>query len=164
MNTITYIPANGPDIPQGDLLLTWLGHPAFAKAKFQKPSGGTIRQGVASIRLLEGELTGHHHEILFGSKHLALFRDDGLARDLEVTDAVLGTAKLITDPALLNRLISSGHWHDRARRLCIGFLIVENGPVDLTHPEHDAWRLPPGVYYVGRQVESAGADEREVQD
>jgi hypothetical protein len=165
MNTISYDPAVGPDIPQGDLLLTWLGHPAFAAAKFRAPEGEAIKRGTHSIRLLEGEITGHHHEIAFGSRHLAHFRDDGLARDLAVTTApAVGMAKLVEDRELLHALIRSGHWLASAERLCIGFLTIQGGPVDLVHPEHDAWRLPEGAYYVGRQIESAGAEERVVAD
>ena len=48
--------------------------------------------------------------------------------------------------------------------LAIGCLVVEGVSVVVTHEEHDGIRLPPGNYYVGRQVESAGAEERVVAD
>lgn len=170
MTTTIYNPDNGPDIPQGDLLLTWLGHPVFAgRWAGAMPSGADIRKGEGSLRLLEGEVTGHHHEILFGSRHLARFRDDALAGDLAIAAATaIGTARLVQDDSLLRGLIQGGFASpdrpERLRDLCVGFLVVADGPVDLVHPEHDTWRVPPGIYYVGRQIESAGADERAVQD
>jgi hypothetical protein len=165
-----YDQANGPDIPQGDLLLTALGHPVF-KGRFSLGSDelSVLKEGTGTLRLLEGEATGHHHEIVYGSKHLAFFRDDALARDLAAASSLaLGTARLVQDRKLLDRLINGGFaspdrpW--RLRDLHIGFLLVEGGSVDLVHPEHDTWRLPDGIYYCGRQVESAGAEERAVTD
>ena len=165
-STVTYDPTLGPDVPQGDILLTNLRHPVFGgRWADRAPSGTPERTREGAIRLLEGEVTGHFHEVVFGSRALARFRDDGLARDLAVTAPVaIGTASLVRDDALLTDLIRSGHWHERARALHIGFLVVEGGPVDLIHPEHDTWRLPEGVYSVGRQIESAGADERLIAD
>lgn len=165
MTIVIYDPAGGPDIAQGDLLLTSLRHPVFGGTFGPTPDGPMLRQGDGTVRLLEGEVTGHHHEIVFGSRHLARFRDDALAHDLAAAAPVaLGTARLVQDDALLSKLIASGHWQARYRGLHIGFLVVEDGPVDLIHPEHDTWRLSPGVYTCGRQVESAGAEERMVQD
>jgi hypothetical protein len=48
--------------------------------------------------------------------------------------------------------------------LAIGCLIVDGAPMALTHEEHDGISLPPGQYLIGRQVESAGAEERVVAD
>lgn len=169
MKTILYNPDHGPDIPQGDLLLTYLGHAVF-KGRFDgRPNGSDLKRGDGAIRLLEGEATGHHHEIVFGSKRLARFRDDGLASALMAAAPVaVGSARLVKDDSLLGSLIEGGFaspdWPNRLRDLHIGFLVVDDGPVDLIHPEHDTWRLPEGVYFVGRQVESAGAEEMAVQD
>lgn len=70
-----------------------------------------------------------------------------------------GTATLYADMPLAQSL----KWLLRTD-LMIGFLKVEGGPVNLKHPEHDTIKLPAGTYYIGRQVESAGAEERQVAD
>ena len=75
------------------------------------------------------------------------------------SSASRGAATLFADEALLNSL----PWLVR-KDLVIGFLIVSGGPVVLRHPEHDAIRLPTCTFYVGRQIESAGAAERVVSD
>jgi hypothetical protein len=165
--TIIYNPDNGPDIPQGDLLLTNLRHPVFGtRWKDATPKGQTLRTAEGLVRLLEGEVTGHHHEIVFGSKNINWFRDDAMAHDLAIAAPVtIGTAVLVMDNDLMNNIISSDHFDPRRTpQLIIGFLEVTGGPVELAHPEHDTWRIPQGLYYVGRQIESAGADERAVQD
>ena len=108
-------------------------------------------------------MTGHHHAIRYGLSEVARFRDDGLARDMAyVAGAAIGTASLVRDTASLNALVAVGCL--TRTDLAIGFLLVDGGPVDLIHPEHSTIRLPEGHYYVGRQVESAGAEERKVQD
>jgi hypothetical protein len=48
--------------------------------------------------------------------------------------------------------------------LVVGLLIIDVGSMVLRHEEHDGIRIPPGAYLVGRQVESAGAEERKVVD
>lgn len=124
--------------------------------------GGHIikRSETGDMRLLEGEVTGHHHTILrgFGTPAPTMFRDDGVASSLEA-ETLIGTATLHEDTVLLGRL----PWLTR-RDLAIGFLHVEGGAVMLGHPEHDAISFPEGTYYVGRQIESAGAAERIVAD
>lgn len=123
-----------------------------------------------SIRLLEGEVTGHHHEIVMERPGGDM---DGVSAQQEaeaiaVTQIALakakakaqrGTAVLYDDMGLARSL----KWLLRTD-LMIGFLKVEGGPVMLIHPEHDPIKLPIGVFYVGRQIESAGADERRVAD
>lgn len=111
--------------------------------------------------LQAGEMTGHHHAIRLPQP--TMFRDDALARELTVaSSAPLPSARLYRDPALAQKMVGANIL-TRAD-LCVGFLVVENGPMTVTHEEHDGIRLPIGVYYCGRQVESAGAEERKVVD
>ena len=115
--------------------------------------------------LQHGELTGHHHGITvpgFRSQPV-MFRDDALARDLaQAAPVATGTARMYRDDKLARSMVGKGIL---ARAdLCVGFLEVTEGPVVVTHEEHDGIRLPIGLYYVGRQVESAGAEERMVAD
>lgn len=156
----------GPDCLQGDLCITRLSAEPAKKLSRLQP---IKHQRDGSLRILEGELSGHHHAI-YGSRHLARFRDDGLARDLTVgTDvpptefaAISGAATLYLDEDLMRELVRSGEF---ARAdLVVGFLVVEGAPVVVSHPEHGGIRLPEGAYYCGRQVESVGAEERRVAD
>ncbi len=48
--------------------------------------------------------------------------------------------------------------------LAVALLVIEGGPMSVTHEEHDGIRLPVGRYLIGRQIESAGAEERVVAD
>lgn len=114
--------------------------------------------------LQEGEVTGHHHAIrLPGMPQVAMFRDDALTRDLAASAPVsIGTAVMHRDRALSDRLVRDGIL--TRSDLVVGFLTVEGGPMTVTHEEHDGIRLPPGLYLIGRQIESAGAEERMVQD
>lgn len=164
---------------QGDLVIFRL-----SEAEAQQLNGRVIKHSESGdIRLLEGEMTGHHHTILSRTMNPqpVMFRDDALAAQLMSTDRISsglagnrgegfvdgaagflgsrGTAVLFDDRDLALSLT----WLRRSD-LTIGFLRVEDGPVLLSHPEHDAIRLPAGTYYVGRQVESAGAEERVVAD
>lgn len=104
--------------------------------------------------LQEGEVSGHHHAVYF--------RDDGLARAAAVKTA-LPVARLFRDPELARRMASNDGPLMRSD-LTVGFLLVESGPIVVSHEEHDGIRLPVGLYYIGRQVESAGAEERVVED
>jgi hypothetical protein len=121
--------------------------------------------------LQEGEVTGHHHAIHLPAP--VMFRDDALARaePVKTDDAVLakhfgeakhGTAKMYRDRNAAEAMVRSGILE--RSDLLVGFLKVEGGPVVVRHEEHDAIRLPEGTYYIGRQVESAGAEERVVAD
>ena len=112
--------------------------------------------------LARGEATGHHHAIWFNPP---MFRDDGLARALEAQAEVAqvpGTANLYRDDVMTQRLINIGEL--TTGELVIGYLTVEGAPVVLRHQEHDPIRLPPGVYYVGRQQEFHAGAARMVAD
>lgn len=145
---------------QGDLAIFKLTDEEATRLKgraLKEPTRG-------SIRLLEGEVTGHHHEIVLDREADADLDAEtitvaALAIAKARASASRGTATLFTDESLLNAL----PWLVR-KDLVIGFLVVSGGPVVLHHPEHDAIRLPVGTFYVGRQVESAGAAERVVAD
>lgn len=145
---------------QGDLCL-W----PLSASEAKKLNGVALKAPQrGSIRLLEGEVTGHHHEIVLDRT----VDDEPSAEAVAVTALAIakakaaasrGTATLYQDEALARSL----PWLHR-RDLIIGFLVVSGGPVVLRHPEHDAIRLPVGTFYVGRQIESAGAAERVVAD
>jgi hypothetical protein len=120
--------------------------------------------------LQEGEVSGHHHAI-----RLRHFRDERrvvgdpvlATRDRELGRAPAGgrataTARLFRDPAAVQALVRR-RILTRAD-LAIGCLVVQGGPVTVSHEEHDGICLPPGAYYVGRQVERAGVAERPVSD
>ena len=120
--------------------------------------------------IAEGELTGHHHSIWMRA---TMFRKDGSGSgpSRAETDAMInsvitkrtGTARLYRDPDAVESLVKAGLL--LRSDLAIGFLFVEGGgPVTIRHQEHDGIRLDPGRYYVGGQIESAGADERRVAD
>jgi hypothetical protein len=140
------------------------------------PAGITIRTEDeikpvdGRLILQEGEVTGHHHAIRLPEP--AMYRDDALARPaaVDTNDAVLaahfgepvGTARMFRDRDAARAMVSAGIL-DRDD-LCVGFLKVEGGPVTVRHEEHDGIKLPIGNYYIGRQIESAGAEERVVAD
>jgi hypothetical protein len=126
--------------------------------------------------LQEGEVSGHHHAINVtrtrnfqqqpretGDPLLAT-RDPKLRKALGggASKPLQATARMYRDPAAVTTMISAGIM-TRAD-LAIGCLVIEGGSMLLTHEEHDAVRIPPGNYLIGRQVESAGADERIVED
>jgi len=160
----------GPDVCQGDLCLTRLDSiapeivAALDRSQVIRPAAN------GTVRLLEGEITGHHHEIALPGfrARAAMLRDDGMAAEIAATSPVaIGTAVLFADRKAADALAGEIGSPDRPQRwigLHVGFLAVEGGPVDLIHPEHDTIRLPVGVYSVGRQVESAGSEERAVRD
>lgn len=142
---------------QGDLRLERLSDDEARRLR----KGAVLKRcETGSMRLLEGEVTGHHHTIVgkYSLEGAAQFRDDGLAREVEAA-SLQGSAMLYED----RDLAASLPWLLRTD-LMIGFLHVDGGPVNLEHPEHDAIQLPEGTYYVGRQIESAGAEERIVAD
>lgn len=127
--------------------------------------------------LQEGEVSGHHHAINVRARNfqgqlkvsgdpLMATKDPALKRALggmpKVESASVGTARLYRDAAAVNAMVSRGIL-TRAD-LAIGCLIVEGAPMLLAHEEHDTIEIPPGQYVIGRQVESAGAEERVVQD
>lgn len=158
--------SKGPCIPQGDIVLLSLAQINMGHLAVQIAASPDLRGPQAGLlRLLEGEVTGHYHGFATpGMRNPpVMFRDDGLARDYAaVADVATGVARLVDCPAAISALESNGTL-TRAD-LTIGFLVIEGGPADLSHPEHDTIRVPEGAYYVGRQIESAGADERVVAD
>jgi len=126
--------------------------------------------------LQEGEVTGHHHAIRLPQP--VRFRDDGAGAGsgasprIDTADPVLaaafaaqpkvGTARMYRDQRAAEAMVRAGVL--TRPDLVVGFLHVQGGPVTVTHEEHDGIRLPEGRYAIGRQVESAGAEERMVQD
>lgn len=129
--------------------------------------------------LQEGEVTGHHHGISIvdpPSGRAARFRREtnatvtdpfagaspDLQRAMRRSGPAAGTAHMYRDRSAAEAMVRA---KVLARSdLCVGFLVVEGGPVVITHDEHDGIRVPEGRFYIGRQVESAGAEERRVSD
>lgn len=122
--------------------------------------------------LLHGEVSGHAHAIAMPRKRqfrqpaavadpVLTTRDTRLRKAFAGKPAV-GTARLFRDPKAIEALRHKGLL--TRVDLAIGLLIVEGGPVTVTHEEHAGIRLPVGNYYVGGQIESAGAEERKVVD
>jgi hypothetical protein len=126
--------------------------------------------------LQEGEMTGHHHHIaVIDRAPAAAVRAEAPASRKRTTKAVedligdasagriaVPTARLYRDPSVAAEMQRRGIL-TRAD-LAVGCLIVEHGPMVVSHQEHDGIRLPVGKYLIGRQVESAGAEERVVAD
>jgi len=121
--------------------------------------------------LAEGEVTGHHHAIWLRGP--VMFRDDGSGSGVSMSETrdmikkatgkqKTGTAKLYRDRIAVNSLFKCGEL--TTINLAIGFLIVKDGPVVLYHDEHDAIRIPPGRYYVGRQQEWDASEARKIAD
>jgi len=144
------------DLCQGDVLLFRLPKDiAPARTDIVQPRDG-------KLILAEGELTGHHHVIWFEPP---MFRDDGLARAMEAHSQPTvksASAALHRDENVVIRLLYAGLIVDGS--LCIGILVVEGAPVLLRHQEHDAVRITPGHYYVGRQREFGAGEAYLVSD
>jgi hypothetical protein len=139
--------------------------------------GDEIKPVDGRLVVQEGEATGHHHAValprgrrfrplaapvgdpLLATRSPLLRRMFGGGRPSGRTWA---TARLFRDRSAVQAMVSRGLL-TRAD-FAIGCLVVEGGPVVLTHEEHDGIRLPPGNYYVGRQMESAGVEARIVID
>lgn len=162
MNIRDYDPATGQAF-QGDVSI----FPVPAKLADTLSTIDEVHPISGRLILQEGEVTGHHHAVYF--------RDDGLARHAEASAIAasalasatarpvkIGTARLYRDPALAQSMVRAGPLV-RAD-LVVGFLHVEGAPIVVRHEEHDGIRVPPGLYCIGRQVESAGAEERRVAD
>lgn len=116
--------------------------------------------------LQEGEISGHHHAIALLERPAGVVRS--AAAEALMAEAIAGriavpTAALYRDDALARRMAGNDGPLTRSD-LVVAFLLVEHGPMTVSHEEHDAIRLPPGLYLVGRQVESAGEEERRVSD
>jgi hypothetical protein len=124
--------------------------------------------------LQEGEVSGHHHAIDLRTRNFQLQpRETGdplmATRDPKLRKALGGaskasapTARMYRDPAAVNAMVTAGIM--LRADLAIGCLAIEGASMLLSHEEHDAIRIPPGNYLIGRQVESAGAEERVVLD
>lgn len=134
-------------------------------------TGDEIKPVAGRLILQEGEVTGHHHAIAISRRQ---FRQATPAAnpDLQIRDtrlrkafaggAKIGSARLYRDPRAIEEMRRRGIL-DRTD-LAIGCLVIEGGSAVVRHEEHDGARLPAGNYYVGRQVESVGAEERMVAD
>ena len=126
--------------------------------------------------LQEGEMTGHHHHVALldrprpapasPAKPISTKRTkkavEGLIGDALAGKIAVPTARLYRDPSVARAMQRAGLL-TRAD-LAVAVLIVENGPMVVSHQEHDGIRLPAGNYLIGRQIESAGAEERVVED
>jgi hypothetical protein len=120
---------------QGDILLTPITEAWLKKNSFiQIPLFNALEVPAidGSIRLQEGEVSGHHHMI----PQPVYFRDDGV-----------GQASFKASSMLSVTFDSLG------LRNTLGVLEVKDKPVLLTHPEHTALEIPPGKYRVVRQSE-----------
>lgn len=117
--------------------------------------------------LQEGEVSGHHHAIDVMDRPAAPSTKRFKAADAVMKDALahkiaLPSAKLYRDPQVAEEMRKRGIL--TRVDLVVGVLCVATGPMCLDHDEHDSIRLPVGNYIIGRQVESAGAEERRVCD
>lgn len=132
-----------------------------------------IKPTAGRLIIQEGEVSGHHHAI--DLPRVRQFRADTrqlgdpsvATRDPKLRKALggkrtIGQARLYRDPKAVDALRDAGIL--TRTDLAIGCLVVEGDSVVVSHEEHDGIRLPTGKYYVGRQVESAGAEERVVAD
>lgn len=154
MNIVDYNPSLGVAF-QGDICFVPLpGGVAFSMDDEIETAGGRLI-------IQEGELSGHHHAITLERPR------QSLAVDKLIADALAGavplpSARMYRDTTALSKYRSAIGL--TRTDLFIGFLVVEVGPMVVQHEEHDGIRLPVGRYYVGRQIESAGAEERVVAD
>ena len=135
--------------------------------------------------LQEGEVSGHHHAITLmvieeakkqrseklatrsGTEHAVIdgvytATIDILLKDAQAGKIAVPTARLYRDPAAVEAMRVAGII--TRVDLAVAVLVVETGPMCLSHEEHDTIRIPPGEYLIGRQIESAGAEDRVVAD
>lgn len=120
----------------------------------------------------EGEASGHHHAVELPRSRRFRAATPCVNPDLQIRDtrlrrafgggAKVGTARLYRDQLAVEVLRKRGIL--TRVDLAIGCLVVEGDSVVVVHEEHDGLRVPAGRYYVGRQIESAGAEERMVVD
>lgn len=150
---------------QGDVLIV------PAPAGFSLDQSQEIAPRDAMIILAEGEGFGNFHSVLL-EKHPRFFAVEELMADALAGKIAVPTARLFRDDKLLDQMIAKGPLTEIARELCVGFLLIEHGSMLFQHVkadgtstgEHDAIRVPPGLYYCGRQVESVAGALRRVQD
>jgi len=166
----SYDPTTG-QAAQGDIVILPIpAGIAIAKADEIKPVDGRLI-------IQEGEVSGHHHKILlppamFGRQFkqdtrilgdAAIMTDSPrLKKAFGGKKAAIGTARMYRDAGAVEAMVRKGIL--TRTDLAIGCLVIEGAPVTVSHEEHDGISVPPGNYYVGRQVESAGAEERVVAD
>lgn len=112
--------------------------------------------------LQEGEVTGHHHAIDLARPEPVSAEVERLIADALANRIPLPSARLYRDPGAAEQMQRLGIL--TRTDLVVALLIVDVGPMVLRHEEHDGIRIPPGAYIVGRQIESAGAEERIVRD
>lgn len=124
--------------------------------------------------LQEGEVSGHHHAVDLRQRNfqaqpreagdpLMATRDPKLKKALGgMAKQASGTARMYRDAGVANEMLRRGLL--TRTDLAIACLVIEGAPMSVTHEEHDGIRLPTGRYLIGRQVESAGAEERVVRD
>lgn len=172
-------------IYQGDVCILFLGK-NFKVNKTQeiKPENG-------KLVLVPGEETGHSHHInvlehagephgpqggplAFSANADAMTKQlSSLVKASKRVENIFSAAEniqnadvhLYVDNDAVQRLVNNRIL--TRTDLAVGFLVVEGGGdigVGLAHEEHEAFRLTEGCYYIGRQIESAGAEERMVQD
>lgn len=111
--------------------------------------------------LMAGEVTGHHHAIdVMPARSRAA--DSLMADALAERIPISGRATLYRVGSVARRMMDAGIL--TRSDLATSVLVVEDAPALLSHEEHDTIRLAPGRYLIGRQVESAGAEERRVAD
>jgi hypothetical protein len=149
---IHYLNRNEGMARQGDVLIWPLPD------EYVPSVSNPIKARDGRIILLEGEATGHHHSIGIRLPRPTMFRDESSGH----ADVSVGVASLYTDERLLDKIVQDGYLTTTS--LCVGFLVVEGGPVRVEHQEHDTIQLPPGAYYVGRQQESMAGRMTYVQD
>lgn len=137
-------------------------------------TGHEISPVEGRLILQEGEVSGHHHAVDLRQRHfqtqpretgdpLLATRSPKLRKMFGgAAKSVAGFARLYHDEAVVTEMVRRGIL-TRAD-LAIGCLVVAGAPMALTHEEHDGISLPVGSYLIGRQVESAGAEERVVAD
>lgn len=122
--------------------------------------------------LLEGEMTGHHHSIDLlehpsaRSENVPI-KTSKIVEDMlyNAANVVAAEARLYKDDGVTKQLVDARIL--TRTDLYIGTLEVTGGGevgVVLVHQEHTGIRLTEGCYYIGRQIESAGAEERIVAD
>lgn len=134
-------------------------------------TGDEVQPIDGRLIIQEGEQSGHHHAIAVPSRSfrpakvgdpVLTTRSPRLGKAFSGKRAALPSARLYRDSRAVDALRAAGIL--TRTDLAIGCLIVEGEPAIVAHEEHEALKLPVGAYYVGRQVESAGAEERMVRD
>ena len=166
MRIVDFMSVNGSQAFQGDVSIVPV------PAKFNLSKAQEIDPKGAMLILAEGEGFGNFHALVLDRPAQKFDAVEDLMADALAGKIAIPTARLFQDDALLNLMISKGPLTENARSLSVGFLSVENGPMVIQHikadgtptGEHAGIRIPQGMYWVGRQIESAGAELRRVVD